>query len=98
MVSYFVAKMSLFHSKLDNPIRRYFLNVPEHNPVISGQLDVLLAADALGKDGVNMNRAAFSRRLRDAVFTVAEVAVALVFLAWILRETYLSLANILLWQ
>ncbi len=37
----------------------------------------------------------FSRRLRDAVFTVAEAGVALVFLAWILRETYISVSSIL---
>jgi hypothetical protein len=42
-----------------------------------------------------MKLAIFSRRLRDTVFTAAEVAVAIVFLAWILRETFLSLLNIL---
>jgi hypothetical protein len=37
----------------------------------------------------------FIRKLRDAVFTVAEIGIALVFLAWVFRDTYISIGNIL---
>jgi hypothetical protein len=36
----------------------------------------------------------FSRRLRDAVFTAAEIGIAVVFMAWIFRETYIAVSTI----